>query len=185
MVNLNIKLIVTINMALNKIFMKRGFLNHLIFSSILFANTINAHRSNALSQENIDIPKIVSFRSASCGCCKKWINHLRDNGLEVVDNIVKDVSSIKNQYQVPNNLRSCHSAQIANYLIEGHVPMESINKLFKEKPSIKGIAVPGMPLGSTGMEMDSHESHSHHYENYKVVSFSKTGKTTIFDTISP
>ena len=172
-------------MANKKIFTKKNLLNSLIFSGIIFANTINAHRSDAVTQENINIPKVISFRSASCGCCKKWINHLRDNGLEVVDNIVEDVSAIKNQYQIPNNLRSCHSAQIANYTIEGHVPLESINKLFSEKPSIKGIAVPGMPLGSPGMEMHSHESHSHDYENYKVVSFSKTGKTKIFDEISP
>ena len=172
-------------MAFNKIFIKKRFLNSLIFSGMFFANTINLHRISAATQENIDIPKVVSYRSASCGCCKKWINHLRDNGLEVVDNIVEDVSVIKNQYQIPNNLRSCHSAQIANYTIEGHVPIESINKLFREKPNINGIAVPGMPLGSPGMEMHSHESHSHDYENYKVVSFSKTSKTTIFDKISP
>ncbi len=113
------------------------------------------------------------------------IKYLRDNGLEVVDNIVEDISVIKDKYQVPNNLRSCHSAQIANYTIEGHVPIKSINKLFIEKSGIKGIALPGMPLGSPGMEMHSHESHSHNYDNYKVVSFSKTGKTKIFDTISP
>ena len=172
-------------MASRKIFTKKNLLNSLIFSGIIFANTINAHRSGAVTQENIKIPKVISFRSASCGCCKKWINHLRDNGLEVVDIIVEDVSAIKNQYQIPNNLRSCHSAQIANYTIEGHVPIESINKLFSEEPIIKGIAVPGMPLGSPGMEMHSHESHSHDYENYKVVSFSKTGKTKIFDEISP
>ena len=70
-------------------------------------------------------------------------------------------------------------------MIEGHVPIQSINKLFRENPSIRGIAVPGMPLGSPGMEMHSHELHSHDYENYKVVSFSKTGKTKIFDKISP
>ena len=172
-------------MAINKVFIKTRFLNYLISSGMLFANTINVHRISAATQENIDIPKVFSYRSASCGCCKKWINHLRDNGLEVVDNIVEDVSVIKNQYQIPNNLRSCHSAQIDNYTIEGHVPIESINKLFREKPNINGIAVPGMPLGSPGMEMHSHESHSHDYENYKVVSFSKTGKTKIFDNISP
>ena len=172
-------------MASKKIFTKKNFLNSLIFSGIIFANTINAHKSGAVTQENINIPKVISFRSASCGCCKKWINHLRDNGLEVVDNIVEDVSAIKNQYQIPNNLRSCHSAQIANYTVEGHVPIQSINKLFREKPIIKGIAVPGMPIGSPGMEMHSHESHSHDYENYKIVSFSKTGKTKIFDEISP
>ena len=176
---------VLIKIAFNKIFIKRRFLNSLFFSGIIFANTINADRTSARTQENIDIPKVVSYRSASCGCCKKWINHLRDNGLQVVDNIVEDVSAIKNQYQIPNNLRSCHSAQIANYTIEGHVPIESIIKLFREKPNISGIAVPGMPIGSPGMEMHSHESHSHDYENYKVVSFSKTGKTKIFDKISP
>ena len=111
---------------------------------------------------------------------KKWINHLRDNGLEVVDNIFEDVSIIKDQYQIPNNLRSCHSAQIANYTIAGHVPIKSINKLFIEKPSIKVITVPRMSLGSHGTEM-----HSHDYENYKLVSFSRTGKTKIFDKISP
>ena len=172
-------------MAFNEISTKRRFLNYLIFSGIVFANTLNAHASNAVTQENFDIPRVISFRSASCSCCKKWINHLRDNGIEVVDNIIEDVSIIKNQYQIPNNLRSCHSAQIANYTIEGHVPIESINKLFREKPNINGIAVPGMPLGSPGMEMDSHHLQSHDYENYKVVSFSKTGKTKIFDKISP
>jgi len=171
-------------MAINKVFIKTRFLNYLISSGMLFANTINVHMISAATQENIDISKVVSYRSASCGCCKKWINHLRDNGLEIVDNIVEDVSVIKNQYQIPNNLRSCHSAQIANYTIEGHVPIESINKLFREKPNINGIAVPGMPLGSPGMEMHSHESHSHDYENYKVFSFNKTGKTKIFDKIS-
>ena len=172
-------------MASMKIFTKKTLLNSVIFSGIIFANIINAHKTSAITQENTDIPKVVSYRSASCGCCKKWINHLRDNKLEVVDNIVEDVSVIKNQYQIPNNLRSCHSAQISNYTIEGHVPIESINKLFIEKPNINGIAVPRMPLGSPGMEIHSHDSHSHYYENYKVVSFSKTGETKIFNEISP
>ena len=174
-----------INMTFNKMFIKRRFLNSLFFSGIIFTSTLSAHNTIARTQEIMDIPKVVSYRSASCGCCKKWINHLRDNGLEVVDNIVEDVSVIKNQYQIPNNLRSCHSAQIANYTIEGHVPIESINKLFIEKPNINGIAVPGMPIGSPGMEMHSHDSHSHDYENYEVVSFNKTDKIKLFDNISP
>ena len=67
-------------MAFNKIFMKRGFLNYLIFSGILYIDIINPNKSIALTQENTNILKVVSYRSASCGCCKKWINHLRDNG---------------------------------------------------------------------------------------------------------
>ena len=85
-------------MTINKVFIKTRFLNYLIASGMLFANTNNVHGISAETLENIDIPKVVSYRSASCGCCKKWINHLRANGLEVVDNIVEDVSVIKNQY---------------------------------------------------------------------------------------
>merc|ERR1711991_1020767 len=99
-------------MESKKSFFKKNLLNSLIFSGFLIVNILNSQESSAKTQENIDIPKVVSYRSASCGCCKKWINHLRDNGLEVVDNIVEDVSVIKNQYQIPNKLRSCHSAQI-------------------------------------------------------------------------
>ena len=171
-------------MESKKSLFKENLLNLLLFSGFLIVNIFNSQESSAKTQENIDILKVVSYRSASCGCCKKWINHLRDNGLEVVDNIVEDVSAIKIQYQIPNNLRSCHSAQIGKYTIEGHVPIESINKLLEKKPLISGLAVPGMPHGSPGMEIHSHESHSHEYESYEVVAFSESGKTKIFDKIS-
>ena len=172
-------------MESKKSFFKENLLNFLLFSGFIIVNIFNTQESSAKTQENIDILKVVSYRSASCGCCKKWINHLRDNGLEVVDNLVEDVSAIKIQYQIPNNLRSCHSAQIGKYTIEGHVPIESINKLLEEKPLISGLAVPGMPHGSPGMEIHSQESHSHDYESYEVVAFSESGKTKIFDKISP
>tara|TARA_B100001093_G_scaffold66462_1_gene56463 strand:+ start:130 stop:648 length:519 start_codon:yes stop_codon:yes gene_type:complete len=172
-------------MESKKSFFKKNLLNSLIFSGFFIVNIFYSQESSANTKEDIAIPKVVSYRSASCGCCKKWINHLRDNGLEVVDNIVENVSAIKTQYQIPNNLRSCHSAQIGEYTIEGHVPIESINKLLEEKPLISGIAVSGMPHGSPGMEIHSHESHSHDYESYEVVAFSKSGNTKIFDKISP
>ena len=172
-------------MESNKLPFKKNLLNCILFSSILVVNTVYAQEGTSKTKENIDIPKVVSYRSASCGCCKKWLNHLRDNELEVVDNIVENISGIKQQYNIPNNLRSCHTAKIGNYTIEGHVPIESINKLFKEKAIISGLAVPGMPHGSPGMETHSYESHSHNYEAYKVVSFSNSGNTKIFDTISP
>jgi len=81
-------------MASNKKSSKKRFLNYLFFSGILFTNIINPNKSIALTQENIDIPKVVSYRSASCGCCKNWGNHLRDNGLKVIDNIYVLVISI-------------------------------------------------------------------------------------------
>tara|TARA_B100000941_G_C28167739_1_gene380609 strand:+ start:62 stop:580 length:519 start_codon:yes stop_codon:yes gene_type:complete len=172
-------------MACKKIFTKRSFLNSLDFFGFLFANTIYSHKITAGAKENIYILKVFSYKSASCGCCKKWINHFRDNGLEIVDNIFEYVSAIKNQYQIANNLRSRHSTKIDNYTIQRHIPIASINKLFKEKPTINYLAVPIMPLDSPRMEMHSHDSRSHAYVNCKVVSFSKTGKTKILDKISP
>ena len=171
-------------MAINKIFTKKRLLNSKFFSGIFFTNSIIAHRTSAGTQENIYIPKVVYYRSASCGCCKKWINHLRDNVLEVVDNIFEDVSLIRNQFQIPNNLRSCLFAQIDNYRIEERVSIKSIKKLFGEKTSIKGIALEDKSLSCTGIEIHFYDSHSHYYENYKVVKFRKTGKTKIFDKIS-
>ena len=94
---------------------------------LIFAPALNAIPIR--SENDLNFPKITSYRSASCGCCKKWVNHLRSSGLEVVDNIVEDISLIKDQYSIPNNLRSCHTAKMGNYLIEGHVPFESIKKL--------------------------------------------------------
>ena len=174
-----------ITMAFIKIFIKSIFLNYLVFSKILFAITINAHKSSAETQENLNIPKVLSHRSASFSCCKKWINHLRDHGLKVVYNLIEVISEIKNKYQIPNNLRSFHSAEIINYTIEGLLLIESINKLFREKSNIMDISFPVMPFGSPEMEMHSHVSHFSYYEINKVVSFNKTGKTKIFDKVSP
>ena len=92
---------VMVSLSSKKIFTKRSFVNSIIFYGIIFANTINSHKIIALTQDNIDIPKVVSYRSVSCGCCKKWINHLRDNGIEIVDNIVEDVSVIKTNIKFP------------------------------------------------------------------------------------
>ena len=87
-------------MEFSKSIFKKNLLNSLLFSGILIVNTFNAQEGTAKNQENIDIPKVLSYRSASCGCCKKWVNHLRDNELEVVDNIVENISEIKQQYNV-------------------------------------------------------------------------------------
>ena len=118
-------------MEYKRIFAESKLLNSLIFSGICFVNTFNYNKSSSKTNKNIYIPKVVSYRSASCDCCRKWINHLRDNGLEVVDNLVENISEIKNQYQIPNNLRSCHSSKIGDYSIEENVPIDSIKKVLK------------------------------------------------------
>ena len=155
-----------------------------IFALLTFTQAINA--SSIKGENKLNLPEVISYRSASCSCCKKWVNHLRSNGLIVVDNIIENISSIKNQYSIPNNLRSCHTAKMGNYILEGHVPFESIKKLNLNTPNILGIAVPGMPHGSPGMEINNNESHSHnHYESYEVFSFGGNMKEEVFDTVTP
>ena len=162
--------------------MKKSFFSVVVL--LIFAPALNA--APIRSESNLNFPKITSYRSASCGCCKKWVNHLRSSGLEVVDNVVEDISLIKDQYSIPNNLRSCHTAKMGNYFIEGHVPFESIKKLKLKSPTIAGIAVPGMPHGSPGMEVHNHGSHPHdHYKNYEVYSFGENIQEEIFDKVTP
>ena len=160
--------------------MKKSFFS--VLALLAFTPALNA--APIKSENNLNFPKIISYRSASCGCCKKWVNHLRSNGLEVVDTIVEDISLIKEQYSIPNNFRSCHTAKMGNYLLEGHVPFQSIKKLNLKSPTIAGIAVPGMPHGSPGMEVHNHGSHSHdNYKSYEVLSFGEDTKEEIFDTV--
>ena len=155
-----------------------------ILALLIFAPSLST--APLRSENNLNFPKVTSYRSASCGCCKKWVNHLRSNGLEVVDNVVEDISLIKNQYSIPNNLQSCHTAKMGNYLLEGHVPFESIKKLNLKSLTIVGIAVPGMPHGSPGMEVYDHGSHSHNqYKSYEVFSFADDNREEIFDKVTP
>lgn len=97
-------------------------------------------------------PRVTVHRNATCGCCKKWAEHLRNAGFTV--NVVDeaDMAGVKNRLGVPSALASCHTAEVGGYVVEGHAPAAAIKKLLAEKPNAKGIAVPGMPGGSPGME---------------------------------
>lgn len=94
---------------------------------------------------------ITVFKSSSCGCCAGWANNVDSSGLSV--NVVEmaDLSDIKREHEIPRALESCHTAVIEGYFVEGHVPMEAVDKLLTERPDIKGIALPGMPSGTPGM----------------------------------
>lgn len=118
---------------------------------------------------------VTVYRTRACGCCGKWAEHLRQAGypVKVVD--VADVTPTKVRYGVPTQLRTCHTAIVAGYVIEGHVPADVIHKLLTEQPKhIKGIAVAGMPQGSPGMETGGQRDH------YDVIAFDAQGKTTVY-----
>jgi hypothetical protein len=92
------------------------------------------------------------FKSPYCGCCGKWVEHLRQSGFEVKAHDVEDVPAVRQKLGMPDRLGSCHTAKIGGYVVEGHVPAADIQRLLKEKPKALGLSVPSMPPGSPGME---------------------------------
>lgn len=96
-------------------------------------------------------PTIILYKSPTCGCCGQYAAYLEKNGFEVEIESIKDMGSIKEQFNIPYDVQSCHTAVIGDYFFEGHVPLEAVNKLLEEKPAIDGIALAGMPSGSPGM----------------------------------
>lgn len=125
-----------------------------------------------------ELPTVQIYKSPTCGCCTKWAGHLRQQGFTVQAKDLTNVEPIKREHSVPAQLRSCHTALLGGYVIEGHVPVSDILRLLKERPQISGIAVPGMPIGSPGMEGPNPEA-------YKVFSFDDEGNIRPFSTHQP
>lgn len=118
--------------------------------------------------------EVVVYKSPTCGCCNQWIEHLQANGFTVKARNVADIMPYKSANGVPPALGSCHTAKVDGYVIEGHVPAADIKRLLKERPKVLGLAVPGMPVGSPGMEQGSHK------ERYDVLTFDKAGNTSVY-----
>ena len=97
-------------------------------------------------------PLVVVHKNASCGCCNGWVSHLRKAGFEVEVRNVEHMTPVKERVGVPSGKQSCHTAEVGGYFIEGHVPAADVKRLLAEKPAAKGLVLPGMPLGSPGME---------------------------------
>jgi hypothetical protein len=116
---------------------------------------------------------VTTYKSLTCGCCGKWNEHMRASGFTVTNNDLTDVTPIKDKQGVPTALRSCHTALVGGYVVEGHVPADVVRKLLRERPAVVGIAVPGMPMGSPGMEGPRQDA-------YDVIAFDKTGKTSVY-----
>ncbi|MBJ18431.1 MAG: hypothetical protein CL933_03305 [Deltaproteobacteria bacterium] len=110
---------------------------------------------------------IQVYKTPTCGCCGQWIDHLREAGFEVEATDMPDLTAFKAMNGVPKRLTSCHTAMVEGYVIEGHVPAADITRLLTERPKIAGLAVPGMPMGSPGME---HPDPSRH-EAFEVLAF--------------
>ena len=124
-----------------------------------------------LAQETL--PKMVVTKDPNCGCCTGWVEHVRAAGFDVEVLESSEVNRLKVRLGVPEALASCHTAKIGGYVVEGHVPPAAIKRLLAEKPAGKGLAVPGMPVGSPGMEVEGVEP-----DTYEVVLFGPSGQRT-------
>jgi hypothetical protein len=120
---------------------------------------------------------VTVYKSPTCGCCAKWNDHMKAAGFAVTSNDLPDVAPLKNKHGVPLEARSCHTALVGGYVVEGHVPADVVKKLLRERPAIAGIAAPGMPVGSPGMEMPDGRK-----DTYQIVAFDKAGKTSVYAT---
>jgi hypothetical protein len=118
---------------------------------------------------------ITVYKSSSCGCCAKWLDHVRDNGFKPTVHDEEDMDAIKAQLGVPVAVRSCHTALVGSYLIEGHVPASDIKRLVAEQPRVAGLAVPGMPSGTPGMAEPGAK-----IAGFEVVAFQLDGTTKTF-----
>lgn len=122
--------------------------------------------------------KMVVYKTPTCGCCRAWVDHVKAAGFDVQVVDTANVQPIKDEHGVPGHLGSCHTAVVDGLVIEGHVPAEDIVRLLREKPQgVAGIAVPGMPRGSPGMEVPGGAR-----DPYDVIAFSRQGRVSVFET---
>jgi hypothetical protein len=130
--------------------------------------------TGAIADEVAEEPTAVVYKSPSCGCCSKWVEHLEEHGFEVETIESSDMNAVKQRLGVPKGLASCHTAVVNDtYVIEGHVPAAEIRRLFESGADVKGLAVPGMPGGSPGME-------SAPAVDYQVIAFDGEGNEEVY-----
>lgn len=122
-------------------------------------------------------PEMTVHKDPNCGCCGAWVDHVRSSGLRVNVIETRDMASVKKRLGVPDALASCHTAEVGAYILEGHVPAAEIVRMLSEKPRIRGLAVPGMPVNSPGMEVAGAPS-----DVYDVMQFTSNGEAKPYAT---
>jgi hypothetical protein len=120
-----------------------------------------------------DSATLVVYKESTCPCCNAWVEYMRDNGFRVVTHDVSDLDAVKQKHDIAGNLQSCHTTEVGGYYVEGHVPADLVRKLLAERPPIAGITVPGMPVGSPGMEVGPPRP-------YDILSVDSAGRTAVY-----
>lgn len=120
-------------------------------------------------------PVMTIYKTPTCGCCTKWVDHVKEHGFQVEVHDMDDVAPIKAQHGLPGEFASCHTALVGGYVVEGHVPADVIARLLAERPEVAGLAVPGMPMGSPGME-------GPYKDEYAIIAFTRDGGASVYET---
>jgi hypothetical protein len=144
----------------------------MILRNALFALVLGTFVLAGCSSAEADDRNVV-YMTPTCGCCQLWVDHLEENGIDVEVRLVDNLTPAKMDNSIPYDLGSCHTAVIGGYVVEGHVPADVIKRMLNEKPDIKGIAVPGMPIGSPGMEGPNPEP-------YDILAFRADGSRAVY-----
>jgi hypothetical protein len=143
-------------------------------AAALISLALAAGSSSAQSKPQ-PIPMTV-YKSASCGCCQNWVEYMRRQGFDPKVQNIENIGALKVKLGVKPEFSSCHTAQVGDYIIEGHVPAEVVQRLLKERPKVAGLAVPNMPAGSPGMETPDGRK-----DRYDILAFTSDGRTTVYD----
>ncbi len=122
------------------------------------------------------LPQVEVYKNPDCGCCGAWVDHLKAAGFPVKVHETPDTSAVRKRHGIPDEFGSCHTGVVAGYALEGHVPAEDVKRLLTRKPAAAGLSVPGMPVGSPGMEMGSRK------DPFKVLLIDKAGRSSVFAT---
>lgn len=144
-------------------------------ASLISACQAQSTNDETETEASATVHEMTVYHDPNCGCCGKWVEHMHANGFSVEKVSTTDMNSVKREFGVPRELPSCHTAVVGDYVIEGHVPAEDVLRLLSEQPDARGLSVPGMPLGSPGMEVD------HRRMAYDVVLFKRDGETEVFN----
>jgi hypothetical protein len=140
-------------------------------TAVAVVRTQSSKTANAAAK-----PSVAVFKSATCGCCALWNKHMEAAGHAVTSRDMTDMTAVKDEHRIPGSLRSCHTALVGGYVLEGHVPADVVAKLLAERPKgVIGLAVPGMPVGSPGME-----SADGRQTPYDVMAFTQDGQSRVY-----
>lgn len=151
---------------------RRGAASLLALALLLGAGSLAVTGARVRAAQQA-LPEVLVYKTPTCGCCGKWVDHMKANGFKVVTHEMNDVTPHKQRLGVPVGMGSCHTAEVDGYLVEGHVPADDVKRLLAEKPKAKGLVSPGMPQSAPGMDMPGKQP-------YEIFLVRQDGSTSSF-----